>query len=145
MLIKLNLETQFSQNIFHPTYYFTHLLFTNRIESNVCYPSVGGYKSSINHRFSFFFFSIVSTRIGAISSIRSLSLFSPPAFNGGKGWKKRRPCFGISSPPPTDYFVNEEGQTCFHARSVCGCACMKFSFQIVPLTLTVYEWPLMKT
>lgn len=95
--------------------------------------------------FLFFFFSIVSTRIGAISSIRSLSLFSPPAFNGEKGWKKRRPCFGISSPPPTDYFVNEEGQTCFHARSVCGCACMKFSFQIVPLTLTVYEWPLMKT
>lgn len=117
----------------------------SRIESNRTFPSVGGYKSSINHRFSFFFFSIVSTRIGAISSIRSLSLFSPPAFNGGKGWKKRRPCFGISSPPPTDYFVNEEGQTCFHARSVCGCACMKFSFQIVPLTLTVYEWPLMKT
>lgn len=146
MLIKLNLETQFSQNIFHPTYYSTHLLFTNRIESNVCYIQAW---VDINRVlitvFLFFFFSIVSTRIGAISSIRSLSLFSPPAFNGGKGWKKRRPCFGISSPPPTDYFVNEEGQTCFHARSVCGCACMKFSFQIVPLTLTVYEWPLMKT
>lgn len=140
-----------SRNTIFPKYFSSNLLFhappfqeSNRIE-RLLYPSVGGYKSSINHRFSFFFFSIVSTRIGAISSIRSLSLFSPPAFNGGKGWKKRRPCFGISSPPPTDYFVNEEGQTCFHARSVCGCACMKFSFQIVPLTLTVYEWPLMKT
>lgn len=146
MLIKLNLETQFSQNIFHPTYYSTHLLFRNRIESNVCciqaWVDINRVLITV---FLFFFFSIVSTRIGAISSIRSLSLFSPPAFNGEKGWKKRRPCFGISSPPPTDYFVNEEGQTCFHARSVCGCACMKFSFQIVPLTLTVYEWPLMKT
>lgn len=138
-----------SRNTIFPKYFSSNLLFhappfqeSNRIERFQAWMDINRVLITV---FLFFFFSIVSTRIGAISSIRSLSLFSPPAFNGEKGWKKRRPCFGISSPPPTDYFVNEEGQTCFHARSVCGCACMKFSFQIVPLTLTVYEWPLMKT
>lgn len=103
-MLKLNLETQFSQNIFHPTYYSTHLLFTNRIESNVCYPSVGGYKSSINHRFSFFFFfnRFDSNRRDFIDTI-SLSFF-PPGVQWRKGVEKAAAMFWNFLPSPDRLF-----------------------------------------
>lgn len=82
-----------SRNTIFPKYFSSNLLFhappfqeSNRIE-RLLYPSVGGYKSSINHRFSFFFFQ--SFRLEQARFHRyDLSLFFPPrrsmAERGGK-------------------------------------------------------------
>lgn len=74
------------------------------IESNRTFPSVGGYKSSINHRFSFFFFfnRFDSNRRDFIDTI-SLSFF-PPGVQWRKGVEKAAAMFWNFLPSPYRLF-----------------------------------------
>lgn len=105
MLIKLNLETQFSQNIFHPTYYSTHLLFRNRIESNVCciqaWVDINRVLITV-FLFFFFFNRFDSNRRDFIDTI-SLSFF-PPGVQWRKGVEKAAAMFWNFLPSPYRLF-----------------------------------------